>query len=74
MNEHELEYAGFWIRTLAAIIDSILVLIIIVPIVTAIYGIDYWGGESAAQGFGEFLFNYIILYKTVFYYGSRSKI
>ena len=34
MNERE--YAGFWIRTGAAIIDSILILIIVLPVLTTI--------------------------------------
>ncbi len=58
MNEQE--YAGFWIRTLAAIIDTILMLIIIVPILIAIYGADYWVSESFVAGFWEFLFQYIL--------------
>ena len=57
MNEHE--YAGFWIRTGAAIIDSILMLIIIIPMLMAIYGTNYWLGESLVQGFWDVLLNYI---------------
>ncbi len=58
MNEHQ--YAGFWIRTGAAIIDSILLLLIMGPILTAIYGTDYWIGESSVQGVWDVLFNYIL--------------
>jgi uncharacterized RDD family membrane protein YckC len=54
------EYAGFWIRTGAAIIDSILLLIIIVPILTVIYGSEYWIGEQHVQGGWDILFNYIL--------------
>lgn len=56
----EQEYAGFWIRTGAAIIDSILVLIIIAPILTAIYGAEYWAGESLVFGVWDVLLNYIL--------------
>ena len=56
----EQEYAGFWIRTGATIIDSILVLIIILPILTAIYGTDYWVSESFFQGSWDVLFNYVL--------------
>lgn len=54
-------YAGFWVRTGAAIIDSILMLIIIVPLVTMIYGSSYWIGESQAlfNGTWDVLLNYI---------------
>jgi RDD family len=58
MNEQE--YAGFWIRTGAALIDSILILIITVPILTVIYGTDYWAGESIFLGFWDALLNYIL--------------
>ncbi len=57
---NNLEYAGFWIRTGAAMIDTILMLIIILPIMMAIYGVEYWEGESFVLGFWDFLFNYIL--------------
>ena len=60
LNENELEYAGFWIRTGAAIIDTILMLIIIIPMLTAIYGTDYWISESYVKGFWDVMFNYIL--------------
>lgn len=53
------EYAGFWIRTGAAIIDSVLVMLIIGPLLTMIYGGDYWLDPSVAQGPWPLLFNYI---------------
>ncbi|MCK9623057.1 MAG: RDD family protein [Methylobacter sp.] len=58
MNEQE--YAGFWIRTGATLIDTILILIITLPILTAIYGTDYWAGESIFLGFWDALLNYIL--------------
>jgi uncharacterized RDD family membrane protein YckC len=56
----EQEYAGFWIRTGAALIDSILLLIILVPVLTAIYGSGYWLDQSLDQGIGGILFNYVL--------------
>ncbi len=41
MNEEELEYVGFWPRVWAAVIDSILVSIIVVPLVRLVYGDEY---------------------------------
>ena len=58
MNEQE--YAGFWIRTGAAIIDTILILIIIIPVLHAIYGVDYWVSESFVAGFWGFILQYIL--------------
>ena len=56
----EQEYAGFWIRTGAAIIDSILILIITLPILTAVYGSDYWISGSFVRGFWDVVVNYIL--------------
>jgi uncharacterized RDD family membrane protein YckC len=58
MNEQE--YAGFWIRVWASIIDTILMLIIIMPILFAIYGTDLWVRESFVAGFWDFIFQYIL--------------
>jgi len=38
----ELEYVGFWLRVWAAIIDSVLVMLILVPILRAYRGDTYW--------------------------------
>ena len=57
---NEVEYAGFWIRTGAAIIDSILLIIIIAPILTAVYGGDYWLDETRPQGALDIILNYIL--------------
>lgn len=56
----DIEYAGFWVRAGAALIDTILMLIIIMPILTLIYGSDYWINESLFMGFWDLLFNYIL--------------
>ena len=56
----EQEYAGFWVRTGAAIIDSILILIITLPILTAVYGSDYWISGSFVRGFWDVVVNYIL--------------
>ena len=46
MVESEIEYAGFWIRVGAALIDTLLLLIITLPILIAIYGWSYFDGEK----------------------------
>jgi len=57
---NDMEYAGFWIRTGAAIIDSILMLIIILPMMFAIYGEDYWMSDDFILGGWDLLLNYIL--------------
>ncbi len=53
-------YAGFWIRTGAAVIDSVLILALIVPILSAIYGQSYWSSERAVQGTWDLILNYLL--------------
>lgn len=45
MNEPQLEYAGFWIRVWASLIDSLLVMVIVGPLLWAIYGPGYFTGQ-----------------------------
>ena len=50
MNEpHAVEYVGFWPRVGAAIIDTILMLIVCAPLVTWIYGSDYWMSSGVSS-------------------------
>lgn len=57
---NESEYAGFWIRTAASIIDSVLIMIIVLPLLSMIYGAEYWSGGSFFYGFWDLMLNYIL--------------
>jgi uncharacterized RDD family membrane protein YckC len=57
---NDMEYAGFWIRTGASLIDTILMMVIIVPVLTIIYGKGYWSSEAVFLGVWDLLFNYIL--------------
>ena len=59
-NIEELIYAGFWIRVVASLIDTVLILLLTWPILTLIYGKAYWLSESFIQGTWDFVFSYII--------------
>ena len=59
IDNSELEYAGFWIRLWASVIDTILVGIVIFPLLTAIYGKTYWSSESIIQGPIDFLLSWM---------------
>lgn len=52
-------YAGFWIRVGASIIDSILILVIIIPLLMAVYGTEYLESEAMFHGFWDVFFNYV---------------
>jgi uncharacterized RDD family membrane protein YckC len=60
MQTEEMEYAGFWIRVGASLIDTLLLAIVTWPILTLIYGQSYWASEATVQGFWDALFSYIL--------------
>ena len=59
MDATEFEYAGFWIRLWASVIDTILVCIITFPILTAVYGFAYWESTRMVQGPLDFLLSWV---------------
>jgi len=62
LNPDTVEYAGFWIRFWASVIDSILVMMITYPLLYAIYGwvgLDY-GAAMQTTGFVSILVTWIL--------------
>jgi len=55
----EFEYAGFWIRVGASAIDTIILLMFILPISMMIYGDAFWENESLLMGPADFLVNWV---------------
>jgi uncharacterized RDD family membrane protein YckC len=60
IDETQYEYAGFWARVGAALIDTILVAFIAVPLLMMVYGSEYWMSERLVQGPADFLISYIL--------------
>jgi uncharacterized RDD family membrane protein YckC len=69
MTEHhktEQSYAGFWIRLLASIIDSILIMIFTIPIMRLLYGAgmpamhEMPGLDMSMPGLSGGLFSYVL--------------
>jgi uncharacterized RDD family membrane protein YckC len=56
----ELEYVGFWLRVVAALIDTVLLLLICVPLVSLVYGQDYWTSPEMVKGPADFLINWVV--------------
>ena len=56
----ELEYVGFWPRVGAAMIDTLLLLVICAPLVTLVYGRTYWTSDAFLQGPADFLINWLL--------------
>jgi uncharacterized RDD family membrane protein YckC len=60
MNPAELEYVGFWARVGASLIDTLLLMMITAPLLTAIYGWHYWTAESWFKGPADFVINWVL--------------
>jgi uncharacterized RDD family membrane protein YckC len=55
----EQEYAGFWIRLAAVLIDSLVMIIVIYVPLSLIYGMDYWLGGGQINGIWDVLLSYV---------------
>ena len=53
------EYAGFWIRVAAALIDTVVFLLVFSLPLTLIYGTGYWTVQGGVTGLWDFLIMYI---------------
>lgn len=59
-DQHEqIEYAGFWVRFAASIIDTILILAVTWPILFTIYGTEYFTGAAFSSGLWDVLLSYV---------------
>ena len=59
-NNSTYQYAGFWIRVGASIIDSILIILITLPLLMAIYGAEYWSSTDFSKGIWDILISYVL--------------
>ena len=70
-NNNEFEYAGFWIRVLATIIDTVIILTITLPILFSIYGEEYLSldNQDFIAGDMDFLISYVFPFiATIFFW------
>ena len=54
------EYAGFWLRFGAVLIDLVIMTIILFIPLTFIYGSGYWLSDQLIKGFWDFLLGYVV--------------
>ena len=59
MDSTDLEYTGFWLRVWAAVIDTALISVLILPLLTAIYGAAYWDSSEIVHGPVDFLISWV---------------
>jgi uncharacterized RDD family membrane protein YckC len=75
LNPDTVEYAGFWIRVGASIIDSILLALIIYPILYSVYGwvgLDY-GAAMQTTGFVDILLTWILPVVAVIWFWTAKQ-
>lgn len=60
LNESDVEYAGFWVRVGAALIDTLLTLCITFPLLISIYGWKYFDSKSWVAGPADFLITWVL--------------
>ncbi|MDR6982625.1 putative RDD family membrane protein YckC [Rheinheimera pacifica] len=53
------EYAGFWIRLGAVLIDMVIIFIVLVIPLSVIYGEEYWLGDKFVYGFWDIMLSYV---------------
>ena len=59
MDDGELEYVGFWPRVGASLIDTLLLMVVCIPLVGWYYGVDYWMSAAFIRGPVDLLINWI---------------
>ena len=60
MADEAVEYVGFWARVGASIIDTVLALLILLPVTTLIYGRQYWESPALIKGPADFVLNWLL--------------
>lgn len=55
-----LKYVGFWRRLVASVIDSLLIVVVLVPFLLFYYGMEYFSGEAAGTATSELAIHVVI--------------
>lgn len=53
-------YVGFWARVGASLIDTVMVLLVTMPLLTAVYGRQYFSSTQMLLGPWDFLISYVM--------------
>ncbi|RBP51578.1 RDD family protein [Arenicella xantha] len=55
-----LRYAGFWIRVAATVIDTIILMLVIMPLMFLVYGGDVLSEGNMSNGFWDVMISYVL--------------
>lgn len=65
------EYAGFWLRFGAMLIDVAIMLVVLYIPLTFIYGEAYWTGDKFINGFWDVLLGYVTPFVVTIWFWRR---
>ncbi len=55
-----LNYAGFWLRVGASLVDTLIFVAVLAPALTLVYGTGYWTDAEAVAGPWDIVLNYLM--------------
>jgi uncharacterized RDD family membrane protein YckC len=75
VQHQEVEYAGFWLRVVATIIDTVLVVLVTSPMMLSVYGWDYFDEETSRtiEGPAEILIGWVLPAITVIVFWMKKQ-
>ena len=73
MDETDVEYAGFWIRVCAAIIDTLIIMVITLPLLVSIYGWKYLDSNKMIVGPADFLISWVFPSVAVIWFWTQKQ-
>ena len=56
----DVRYAGFWIRVGAALIDTVLITALVLPLLIVVYGTEHLGSRQLVAGTWDVLINWVL--------------
>ncbi|SEH95211.1 Uncharacterized membrane protein YckC, RDD family [Rheinheimera pacifica] len=65
------EYAGFWIRLGAVLIDMVILFIVLFIPLSFIYGEEYWLGDKFVYGFWDIMLSYVFPFIATIWFWLR---
>ena len=60
MVEETVSYAGFWLRVVASLIDTLLLMLITIPLILLFFGAAYWQSTAFVRGPVDFLISWVL--------------
>jgi len=57
--DNDFKYVGFWKRTVAVLVDTFLIILVTLPILIWVYGIEYLNNEHMEKGSFDLIINYV---------------